>query len=220
MLFRSTNVMRAISTYNIIPILNGVKFELKKEGLFLTASDSEFTIQNFIDKKEIKNIKETGTIVIQSKYLLDIIKKLPNGDINIEVVDGLKIVISAEKTVFNLNCLNTEDYPEIKFEEVKNPVIIESNLLKETINQTLFAISNQQSRPILTGANFILKGQQISCITTDSYRVAKKTINLDEEYDSFNIVIPGKSLNELDKIISEENPVEIHPFNKDRKSVV
>lgn len=208
-----TNVMRAISTYNIIPILNGVKFELKKEGLFLTASDSEFTIQNFIDKKEIKNIKETGTIVIQSKYLLDIIKKLPNGDINIEVVDGLKIVISAEKTVFNLNCLNTEDYPEIKFEEVKNPVIIESNLLKETINQTLFAISNQQSRPILTGANFILKGQQISCITTDSYRVAKKTINLDEEYDSFNIVIPGKSLNELDKIISEENPVEIHPFN-------
>lgn len=208
-----TNVMRAISTYNIIPILNGVKFELKKEGLFLTASDSDLTIQNFIDKKEIIKIEEIGTIVIQSKYLLDIIRKLPNGDINIEVVDGLKIIISAEKTVFNLNCLNTEDYPEIKFEDVKNPVVIESELLKNTITQTLFAISNQQSRPILTGANLLLKEKQLSCITTDSYRVAKKTLSLTKEYDSFDIVIPGKTLNELDKILSSEETVEIHPFN-------
>ena len=73
LLEKLTNVMRAISSRNLIPILNGVKFELKKEGLYLTASDSDLIIQTFIDKKDIKNIKEQGIIIIQSKYLLDII---------------------------------------------------------------------------------------------------------------------------------------------------
>ena len=85
-----TNVMRAISPRNIIPILNGVMFDLKEEGLYLTASDSDLTIRNFIPKEKIKNIYEPGKIIIQSKYLLDIVRKLPNTDINIEVIDGLK----------------------------------------------------------------------------------------------------------------------------------
>lgn len=212
LLEKLTNVMRAISSRNLIPILNGVKFELKKEGLYLTASDSDLIIQTFIDKKDIKNIKEQGIIIIQSKYLLDIIKKLPNGDINIEVIDGIKIIISTENTVFNLNCLNTEDYPHLKFEEIKNPINLESDLLKKIINQTIFAISNQESRPLLTGINLKCVDNQLYCIATDSYRLAKKTVELNQNYDNFNIVIPGKNLNELDKILGENNNVEIHPF--------
>ena len=69
------NVIRAISTKNVIPVLNGIKFELKEEGLYLIASDSELSIKSFIDKKEIKNIESTGNIIIQSKYILDIIRK-------------------------------------------------------------------------------------------------------------------------------------------------
>ena len=77
-----TNVMRAISPRNIIPILNGVMFDLTEEGLYLTASDSDLTIRNFIPKENIKNIYKTGKIIIQSKYLLEIIRKLPNTDIS------------------------------------------------------------------------------------------------------------------------------------------
>lgn len=207
-----TNVMRAVNPRNIIPILNGVKFELEKDGLYLTASDSDLTIKTFISKERIKNIEKTGNIIIQSKYLLDIVRKLPNTDINIEVIDGLKIIISTDNTVFNLNCLNSSDYPQIKLEETKNPIVLESKQLKEIINQTLFAISHQESRPLLTGINIKVNGNVMECITTDSYRLAKKTVILNNEYESYDIVIPGKNIQELDKLINSEENVEIHLF--------
>lgn len=208
-----TNVMRAISPKNIIPILNGVMFDLEEEGLYLTASDSDLTIRNFIPKENIKEISVKGKIVIQSKYLLEIIRKLPNGDINIEVVDGLKIIISTGNTVYNLNCLDTEDYPNISLENVENPIVINSSIVKQAINQTLFAVSTQESRPLLTGINFKINGNVLECVATDSYRLAKKTIILDNNYESYNIVIPGKNINELDKLITDDADMEIHIFN-------
>ncbi len=208
-----TNVMRAISPRNIIPILNGVMFDLTEEGLYLTASDSDLTIRNFIPKDKIKNIYETGKIIIQSKYLLEIIRKLPNTDINIEVLDGLKIIISTENTVYNLNCLDTEDYPNISLDKVENPIVINSNIIKKIINQTLFAVSTQESRPLLTGLNFKINGNILECVATDSYRLAKKTIVLDQNYESYNVVIPGKNVSELDKLLDSESDVEIHLFD-------
>ena len=208
-----TNVMRAISPRNIIPILNGVMFNLTDEGLYLTASDSDLTIRNFIPKEQIKNIVETGKIIIQSKYLLEIIRKLPNTDINIEVLDGLKIIISTENTVYNLNCLDTEDYPNITLDEVEKPIVINSDIFKKIINQTLFAVSTQESRPLLTGINFKINGNIMECVATDSYRLAKKTINLEKSYESYNIVIPGKNINELDKLLSDDEKLEIHLFD-------
>lgn len=208
-----TNVMRAISPRNIIPILNGVMFNLTKEGLELTASDSDLTIRNFIPKSKIKNIIEPGKIIIQSKYLLEIIKKLPNTDINIEVIDGLKIIISTENTVYNLNCLDTEDYPNISLDEVEKPIVINSKDLKQIINQTLFAVSTQESRPLLTGINLKINGNVLECVATDSYRLAKKTVMLDNKYESYNVVIPGRNINELDKLLTEEANVEIHLFD-------
>jgi len=213
LLEKLTNVMRAISPRNIIPILNGVKFELTKTGLTLTASDGNLMISTFIDKKDIKNITTTGSIIIQSKYLLEIIRKLPNTDINIEVVDGLKIVISTDNTVYNLNCLDIEEYPKIEFETVKKPIVISSDVLKNMIDQTIFAVSTQESRPLLTGINIKINGNILDCITTDSYRLAKKSLILEENYDNFEMVIPGKNINEFQKIISEDANVEIHIFS-------
>ena len=207
-----SNVMRAISPRNIIPILNGVLFELTNEGLYLTASDSDLVIKNFIPKEKIKNIEATGKAVIQSKYLLDIIRKLPNTDINIEVLEDLKVIISTENTIYNLNCLNIEDYPQINLDLTENPVIIASETLKKIISQTIFAISTQESRPLLTGINLKISGNVLECVATDSYRLAKKNIVLDKEYESYNIVIPGKNINELDKLLTTEENVEIHFF--------
>lgn len=208
-----TNVIRAVSPRNIIPILNGVMFDLTNEGLYLTASDSDIVIRNFIPRENIKSIEETGKIIIQSKYLLEIVRKMPNSDINIEVIDGLKIIISTEKTIYNLNCLNTEDYPNINLETVNNPIVLNSSLLKEMISQTLFAVSTQESRPLLTGLNLKINGNVLECVTTDSYRLAKKSIILDSNYNNYDIVIPGKNIQEFDKIMNEEANVEIHLFN-------
>jgi len=208
------NVVRAISPKNIIPILNGIKFELTSEGLNLTASDSDITIKSFIPKSDIESIDIEGTIIIQSKYIIDIIRKLPSDLVNIEVIDGLKIRIYTETSQYNLNCLNSADYPQIILEESNNPIYLKSDILKNMIKQTIFAVSLQESRPLLTGLNLKIESDNLEVVATDSYRLAKKTVKLDNEYpNDVNIVIPGKNINELDKIMSENEDVEIHVFS-------
>ena len=208
------DVTRAISTKNIIPILNGIKLELNKDGLYLTASDSDLMIKSLIKKEEIKHIDSEGIIVIQSDRLVDIIKNMPDDVIEFEVLEGLKIVIKSGTSKYNLNCFDPSEYPHIKIEEHKNPVIINSNLFKNIISQTVFAISNQESRPLLTGINIKITGDILECIATDSYRLAKKIIKLASSVEEdINIVVPGKNILELDKIITEDEPLELHIFN-------
>ena len=208
------NVIRAISTKNVIPVLNGIKFELKNEGLYLTASDSELTIKTLIDAKEIKQISTLGGIIIQSKYILDIVRKMPSDVINFEVIDGLKIKIYTENNQYNLNCLNINDYPDVKLEENKDPIVIKGDIFKTIINQTVFAISNQELRPILTGVNFKFTKDVLETTATDSYRLAKKNIKLSNSVEKdFEIVIPGKNIMELERIITDDSEIEIHIFN-------
>ena len=208
------NVIKGISTKNVIPVLNGIKFELTEKGLSLTASDSELTINTFIDAKEIKHIESTGTIIIQSKFLLDIIRKLPSDIIDFEMLDKLKVRIFTENDQFQLNCLDASDYPNLKMEEHKDPVLLKGDVLKELINQTVFAISTQELRPLLTGINMTITGDSLLFIATDSYRLSKKNVKLDNSIDTdINIVLPGKNIIELEKIITDEEMVEIHIFN-------
>lgn len=208
------NVIRAISTKNVIPVLNGIKFELTDKGLYLTASDSELTIKVLIEAKDIKNITTTGGIIIQSKYILDIVRKMPSDIINFEVIDGLKIKIYTDNNQYNLNCLDINDYPDVKLEISKEPITISGDIFKTIINQTVFAISNQELRPILTGINLKFNKNVLETVATDSYRLAKKNIKLTSEVTKdFEIVIPGKNIMELERIITDNEPIEIHIFN-------
>ena len=208
------NVIKAISTKNVIPILNGIMFNLKKDGLHLLASDSELTIKTFIENKKIKNIEQEGSIVVQSKYILEIIRKMPSDIINFEVLDGFKIRIYTENNQYNLNCLDSNDYPNIKIDESKNPIIIKADELKTIINQTSFAISIQELRPLLTGINIKINGDLLECVATDSYRLAKKNIKLNEVVNNpVDIVIPGRNINELEKLLTDDEEVSIHVFN-------
>ena len=208
------NVIRAISTKNVIPVLNGIKFELKSEGLYLTASDSELTIKVLIEAKDIKEIDSLGGIIIQSKYILDIVRKMPSDTINFKVIDGLKIKIYTDYNQYNLNCLDINDYPDVKLEESKEPITIAGDIFKTIINQTVFAISNQELKPILTGVNFKFTRDVLETVATDSYRLAKKNIKLSSNIEKeTEIVIPGKNIMELERIITDESDIEIHIFN-------
>ena len=209
------NVSKGISSKNVIPVLGGIKFNLTNEGLFLTSTNNEIDIEVFIDKKYIDKIESTGSIVIQGKYLLEIVRKLPDGIINIEIVDGLKILIYTENSNFNLNGLDADEFPNISLENSNSPIILSKKIVKNMVNQTLFATSTQESRPILTGVNLKLEGNKMECIATDSYRLSKKIIEIEEYIDNMiNIVIPGKNLGELVKILNDEDEnVELHIFS-------
>jgi DNA polymerase-3 subunit beta len=139
---------------------------------------------------------------------------MPSDIINFEVVDGLKIMIYTETSQYNLNCLNSLDYPNIDLSLNSEFISIKDTDMKKMIRQTIFAISTQESRPLLTGLNLKVNGNILEIVATDSYRVAKKTVTLEDNYqDMVNIVIPGKNMSELDKILNEsEKNVEIHIF--------
>lgn len=210
-------VSKAISTKNLIPVLGGIKFELKKKKLTLTASDNDITIQTILESNsdEEFRIESEGSIIIQGKYILDIVRKLPEEYINIEVVDELKILIFTENSEFNLNGISESEYPNIGLEESKKKIEVKAGVLKSIVNQTAFATSNEESKPVLTGINFNIVGDVLECNSTDSYRLARKVVMLDKESEeNYNIVIPSHNLLEFIKILGDdEEIVELHIFN-------
>ena len=210
-------VSKAISTKNLIPVLAGIKFELKKKKLVLTASDNDITIQTTIEslKDEDFKIENEGSIIIQGKYILDIVRKLPDEYINIEVIDDLKILIYTANSEFNLNGISESEYPNIGLEESKKKIDVKASVLKSIVYQTAFASSNEESKPVLTGINFNIVGDILECNSTDSYRLARKVVKLDKvSEENYNIVIPSHNLVEFTRILDGElEDVELHIFN-------
>lgn len=210
-------VSKAISTKNVIPVLAGIKFNLTKKKLILTASDNDITIQTYIDcdNEDIIKIKQEGSIIIQGKYILDIVRKLPDQYINIEVVDELKILIYTENSEFNLNGISESEYPTIDLVESKNHISLSPEILKEIVYQTSFATSIDENKAILNGINFNIVGNILECNATDSYRLARKVIQLDNTAsENLNIVIPSRNLVEFIRIMDDSDElVKIHIFN-------
>ena len=209
------NVIKGVSSKNLIPILNCIKFELSSDGLYLMSTDNEIAIKSFIPKSDITDLNTCGEIVIPGRYIYDIVKKLPNKDINIEEVLDSKVYISNDTASFTLNCNKKDEFPNLELEDNKNPIILNKKVFKAIISQTNFATSTQESRPVLTGINFKINSDNMECTATDSYRLAKKTIKLnDKVVENIDITIPTKNLNELVKLINDDdNNIEMHIFN-------
>lgn len=209
------NTAKAISSKNLIPILTGIKFELNDEGLYLSASDSDISIRTFIEKSKITEVVQTGSVVISGKYIVEIIRKLPDTDITIEVIDGYNMIIQTTGSEFNLNGIDPNEFPNLDLEETKNPIFLNPVVFKNIVNQTFFATSLSETRPLLTGINFKLSGDLLEVIATDSYRLARKQIKLKDKYENdFDLVIPGKNLVELSRMLEDEKEnVYMHIFN-------
>ncbi len=207
-------VIKGISNKNLIPVLNCIKMELTNKGLYLTSTNNDIVIKSFIKKSEIKEIKEIGTIVIYAKYFYEIIRKLPNEIIKIEEILENKINIYTEKSSFYLNCHKRDDFPLLDLKETKDSIKLSQKTLKKIINQTIFATSLEEERPILTGLNLEINNNKLKITATDSYRLASTEIEINNpQQNNFNIIIPNKNIQELNKIIEEtEDIIELHIF--------
>ena len=211
-------VSKAISTKNLIPTLAGIKFDLTKEGLLLTASNNDITIQKFI-KVEKKNmeIDQEGIAILQGKDILEIVRVIPDENINLEVVDDAKVLIYTddERIKYDLNVINKNDYPNVNLEKSEKFIILDTSSLLDIVKETAFATSNDESRPVLTGISFKINGDLLECIATDSYRLARKNIRLSKPVDeNYNIIIPGKNIIEFSRILdASSKEIKIHIFN-------
>ena len=208
-------VIRGISNKNLIPILNCIKFELTKEGLYLLSTDNELAIKSFIPASDIEEIDTMGDILISGRYIYDIVRKLNGEVINIEEIIDSQVLITTDSSSFKLNCNEVSEFPNIDLEFTNTPLLIDQKVFKTTINQTIFATSTQESRPILTGINFKINKNIMEVTATDSYRLSKKRITLDSEVeDNVDIIIPNRNLSEIIKLISDDDSkIELHIFN-------
>lgn len=207
-----TKVSRAVSIKSPLPVLTGIKFDLKEDKLILTGSDSDITIQTSI--QDHIDIIEPGSVVLSSKYILEIIKKIDSEDVYIFIVDGTLTRIEGANSRFDLNGTSYIDYPRIDLNKTGVNLQMKSIDLKEAIEQTSFATSEKETRPVLTGVNFKAKDHVLECIATDSYRLAKRILNIDSDI-SFNIIIPKKSLIEISRIIEKDELIDL--YVSDRK---
>lgn len=202
------NVMKAISPRTVIPILTGIKVEASHNGITLTGSNSDISIESFIpaeeeDKVNVEHIEE-GSIVLHAKYFPEIIRKLPEDIVSIEVDSSLKTVIRSGKAEFNLNGQDAEEYPLLPKIQTDDTFEMPVNVLKNMIKQTVFAVSTMETRPILTGVNMRLANNRLHFVATDSHRLASREVEIQDAAVQFeNVVVPGKSLHELNKILSD-----------------
>ena len=202
------NVLRAISSKTTIPILTGLKMVVNEDNIVLTGSNSDITIESVINANDAENdliIEATGAIVLPDRFFSDIVKKLPDKKVTIEVTSGFQADITSGSAKFQINGQDAENFPHLPEIETNKSVTLPNDILKEVIRQTVIAVSKQESRPILAGVHMTLKDGVLTAVATDSQRLAQRKVvleNIDNSID-FDVIIPGKSMEELSGMISD-----------------
>lgn len=193
---------KAITGKSTMPILEGIYIRATSDGLTLIGSDIDVSIETKVDA----NVIEEGTAVIDSKIFGEIIRKLPNADVHIEIVKNDTVQITCEKSVFNVVYMNGNEYPSLPSINEEKQIDVPQDILKNMIKGTSFAIAQDETRPILQGILFEIKNRSLNLVALDGYRLAIKNEYLDSDFD-IEIVIPGKTLNEVSKILDDTNSV-------------
>lgn len=201
------DVLRAISSKTTIPILTGLKLVVTDQDVTLTGSDSDITIETVMaveDETFNLSVEKPGAIVLPARFFSEIVKKLPDQQVTIETDDGLGAQITSGSAAFTINGQDANNYPRLPEIETTDTVKLAGDVLKEIISQTVIAVSSQESRPILTGVHFVLEGSQLLTVATDSHRLAQRKVALPETIEQrYDVIIPGKSLTELSRMISD-----------------
>lgn len=201
------NVMRAISSRATIPILSGIKLVLTEDNLIMTGSDTDISIEIKIPVSEDLTVVSTGAIVLPARFFSEIIKKLPGKDFSFEVKESFQTQIISETSEFTINGLDANNYPRLPEIADDSSFTISGKTFREIINETQFAVATQESRLVLTGVHFSFAPNMIKAVATDSHRLSERTISLDNgPQKETDLIIPGKSLQELSRIIGETDP--------------
>lgn len=208
-------VSRAISASSPIPALSGIKITVFDNEIQLVASDSDMSIIKTIKSNEenFLQIFKEGSIVIEAKYILDIVRKIDSNEIDVELINESLTHFSGRNTDFKINGVKSVDYPLIDFTKPQNEIMINSNQLQQLILQTSFCASDRENRPILTGVNISCDADLLTFAATDSNRLARKNIHL-ECGQNINFTIPAKSLVKIARVIDKNAEISIAVSDK------
>lgn len=198
---------RAISHKNAIPVLSTVKVDVTNEGIGLTGSNGQISIEHFISVQEENAgllISSTGSILLEATFFINVVSSLPDIVLDLKEIEQKQVLLTSGKSEITLKGKEAELYPRLQEVAATKPLVLETKLLKDIINETAFAASTQESRPILTGVHFVLTDGTLKTVATDSHRMSQRKIQLDKAGDNFDVVIPSRSLREFAAVFSDE----------------
>ena len=192
-------ISRGLPTKTPNPLLLGIKLYVTETDLFMTSSNSDISVEVDINHPSLE-IRETGEAVVPGRFFIDIVRKINSRKINLFLTEDNILYIKVDRGEYQLKIMDPVDYPKMDYVAQDNPLELSADDLRELIRTTSFAASQSEKRPILTGVNFKNVDGKLIVTATDSFRLAQKTINI-PEYPAFDIVVPSKSLDELNRAI-------------------
>ncbi len=190
-------VSKAVPNKTTMSILECILIDATKGMITLTANDMELGIETTIEG----SILEKGIIALDAKIFLEIVRKLPDNDVTIETDFSYKTTITCEKAKFNIIGKSGEDFSYLPIIEKDDNIIISQFTLKEVVRQTIFSISDNDNNKLMTGELFDISGEELKVVSLDGHRISIRKIQLKNSYAPKKVVVPGKTLNEVSKIL-------------------
>ena len=191
------SVVKGVASKTTMPILEGILIQTNDNEIKLTTYDLELGIEYTMQCEVI----EQGSTVVNATMFTEIIRKLPDTEINISVNENNLLTIECEGSLYKLATMNPDEFPELPKIEVENSIELEQNTLKNMIRKTIFAVSTEENRPIFTGCLFEIANNKLNVVAVDGFRLAWKSKFLQNKVNNFSAVIPGRTLNEINKIL-------------------
>ena len=190
-------VSKAVPNKTTMSILECILVDATKGVITLTANDMELGIETTIEG----DIIEKGIIALDAKIFLEIVRKLPDSDITIETDSSYKTTITCEKAKFNIIGKSGEDFSYLPVIERDDSIIMSQFTLKEIVRQTIFSIADNDNNKLMTGELFDIRDNEFKIVSLDGHRISIRKIQLNDSYEPKKVVVPGKTLSEVSKIL-------------------
>lgn len=193
-------VSKAVPSRTTMPILNCILIDASANEIKLTANDMELGIETVIEGE----IEERGIIALDAKFFSEIVRKLPDNDVVIESDDTFQTTITCEKAKFNIVGKSGEDFSYLPYIEKNESISISQFTLKDVVRQTIFSIADNDTNKLMTGELFEINENRLRVVSLDGHRISIRNIELKESYSPLKVVVPGKTLQEISKILTGE----------------
>lgn len=206
-----TIVSKAVSTKTTMPILECVLLDASTNEIKLTANDMELGIETLVKGEIVKK----GLIALNAKVFSDIIRKLPDNDVVIESDENFVTNITCEKAKFSISSKQGDDFPKLPYIEKNQFICLSQFTLREVIQKTLFSISDNESNKLMTGELFEINDKELKVASLDGHRISIRKVGLKESYEPIKVVVPGKTLSDISKIVTGGTEDEVRIFFTD-----
>lgn len=212
-LLNSVNIaLRAVPAKSTMPILECVAIDVTDNFIKFTTNDMELGIETIVKG----TIMETGSVAINAKILSDIIRKLPDSEICIETDANYMFSITCGKSKFSIPAKVSDEFPSLPVIEKREAMVLSQFTLKELIRQTVFSISDSENNKIMTGELFEVCDNKLRVVSLDGHRISVRKIDLKETFQNIKVIVPGKTLIEISKILSGEISDEVCIYFTDK----